>query len=496
MTSADPPIPVRVEVLSFASLFNESADPLAVDTYQRGFVWNEDKVRQLADDLSAYQQKADLKPPYYMGTVLIHHHADKKKRFLIDGQQRITALCLLHWQLNNSLPTKCALSYSPKSARRIRTAVEVLRKHRCTPDAGIFDQIVFTVISVDRVDLAFTFFDTQNNRGLPLHATDLLKAYHLRAVGADADADADAASVERKEALQTLCAQRWEGIQRGAPVMSHDQEFAQSLFVKFLWRARYWTGQRVTLGGHNALMEEFQKHTWENKGDPATMPLYRSRHNQLGTALTLGRDGHGEIHTNRISLSPRAEDLPFAIRQPIHKGIGFFLYADKYAALLRRLVVDPTDSVEVLHFREVYEKLLMANSLFLREIFLLAAVMFADQFEDEKLWEFSLWLDHALGAIRLEKEQVRYEAAQNFFKQDTLNLLDVIASGYRPEQVVAHLKANHTHAKTYSDETIEAGKGVQGVYKQAVLTYYGRGDATSLNGKHAWIDTKLEGVLA
>ena len=484
MTAGDSSIPVQVEVLSFAQLFNESVFPLAVDTYQRGFVWRDDKVQQLADDLSAYQQEDDPKPPYYMGTVLIHRHAEKEKHFLIDGQQRITALCLLHQQLKNSLPTNCALSYSPKSARRLRAAVEVLREHVCMPDAGIFDQIVFTVISVDRVDLAFTFFDTQNNRGVPLHATDLLKAYHLRAV--------DTESVARKEALQTLCAQRWEGIQRGTPVLSHDQEFAQSLFAKFLWRARYWTGQRVSLGGHDALMEEFQQHTWKSEGDPATIPLYRSRHNRLGTALTLRRDGHGEIHTNRISLSPKAEDLPFAIRQPIHKGIGFFLYADKYAALLRRLVVDPNDSVEVLRFREVYEKLVMANSLFLREIFLLAAVMFADQFDDEKLWEFSLWLDHALGAIRLEKQQVRYEAAQNFFKQDTLNLLDVIASGYRPEQVIAHLKANHTHAKTYSDETIEPGKGVQGIYKQAVLAYYGRIDVTSLNGKHTWIDTKLK----
>lgn len=488
MNSGDQSIPVHVEVLSFASLFNESAFPLAVDTYQRGFVWKDDKVRQLADDLSAYQQVADLKPPYYMGTVLIHRHADKEKRFLIDGQQRITALCLLHRQLNNSLPTNCALSYSPKSARRIRAAVEVLSEHVCSLDAGIFDQIVFTVISVDRVDLAFTFFDTQNNRGVPLHATDLLKAFHLRAV--------DAVSVERKEALQTLCAQRWEGIQRGTPVMSHDQEFAQSLFAKFLWRARYWTGQRVTLGGHDALMEEFQQHTWKSEGDSATIPLYRSRHNRLGTALTLRRDGHGEIHTNRISLSPKAEDLPFAIRQPIHQGIGFFLYADKYAALLRRLVVEPTDSVEVLHFREVYEKLVMANSLYLREIFLLAAVMFVDQFGDERLWEFSLWLDHALGAIRLEKQQVRYEAAQNFFRQDTLNLLDVIASGYRPEQVIAHLKTNHIHAKTYTEESIMAGKGVQGVYKQAVLTYYERADAASLAGRHSWIDDRLRGGVA
>jgi len=489
MSTAIPPIPVEVEVLSFSQLFDESTSPLAVDTYQRGFVWSDDKVRQLADDLTVYQSEAEPKPPYYMGTILIHRNEDKQKHFIIDGQQRLTALSILHQQIRESLPSNCALTYSPKSARRIRAAATVFQKHASPLSGVIFGQIVFTVICVDRVDLAFTFFDTQNNRGVPLDATDLLKAYHLRSV--------DGTAVKDKEALQTLCARRWEGIQQGAPVMSHDQEFAPSLFTKFLWRARYWRGQRVVYGNHDALMEEFQKQTLETKGDHATIPLYRSRHNRLGTALTITRDGRSEIHTNRISLSPKSEYLPFAIRQPIQKGIGFFLYAEKYSALLRRLVVEPIESNEVLRFREVYEKLMMANSLFLREIFLLAALVYADQFDDEKLWEFSLWLEHALGAIRLEKQQVRYQAAQNFFKDDALNLLDVIANSFRPEQVIAHLCTPHRHADAYANETIESGKGVQGVYKNAVLDYYfERGGETSLRGKPEWITAKLKGDAA
>lgn len=476
---------VEVAVQNFSELFGASPLPLAVDTYQRGFVWSDEKIRQLADDLADYQRESEPKPPYYMGTVLVHRHAGKEKRFIIDGQQRLTALCVLHQKLMGNLPISCALTYSPKSARRIRGAAQIFRDHQPCPSNSIFEQIVFTVISVERVDLAFTFFDTQNNRGVPLHATDLLKAYHLRAV--------DGATTELKEALQTLCATRWEGIQQGAPVMSHEQEFASSLFSKFLWRARYWTGSRVIYGNHDALMDEFQKQTWKTEGGHDTIPLYRSRHNRLGTTLTLKRDGHSEIHTNGISLSSKAEDLPFAIRQPIHKGIGFFLYADKYAALLRRLVIEPTESSEVLCFREVYEKLLMANSLFLREIFLLAAISYADQFEDEKLWEFSLWLEHALGAIRLGKEQVRYEVAQNFFKKGTLNLLDVIASSYRPEQVITYLREHHMHSDIYTKENIESGKGVQGRYKQALLTYYGWVEQSSLRGKEGWIIAKLKG---
>lgn len=482
---------VNISVLNFTQLFEgtsatEGVFPLAVDTYQRGFVWNDEKIRQLTKDLVGYQKKRDPKPPYYMGTVLIHKNASKKKRFIIDGQQRLTALCILHQKLSNRIPQNCALTYSPKSAQRICAARSIYEKAE-NPINHIFDQIVFSVISVERVDLAFTFFDTQNNRGVPLHATDLLKAYHLRAVNG--------------EMLQKQCAQRWESIQQGKPVMSHDQEFTSSLFSKFLWRARCWTGGRVFPGGHGALLKEFQKQTWKSKGDQDTIPLYRSRHNLLGMALTLTREGHSEIQGNSISLSPNARDLPFAVRQPIHKGIGFFLYANKYAELLRWLMVEPTGSRELIRFREVYAKLLLANSIFLREVFLLVSLLYADQFGEEQLWEFSLRLEHTLGAIRLEKQQVRYETAQNFFKKDTQNLLDVISSSFAPRQVIGHLKSHHHKRDIYFSKDkdikeIAKGEGVQGVYKQAVLTYYGHSEIKSLSNKEQWIKAKLTGEAA
>ena len=476
--------PIGVEVLSFSKLFRDSPLPLAVDTYQRDFIWDDEKIRQLAHDLTDYQKSPAPSPPYYMGTVLVHCHREKNKRFIIDGQQRLTALCVLYYGLMGNLPAHCELAYSPKSARRIRSAARLFSASPNIPDSAVFEQIEFTVIWVDRADMAFTFFDTQNNRGVRLHATDLLKAYHLRAV--------NGATMDRKEDLQTLCAQRWEATQQGEPVMSHEQEFAPSLFSKFLWRARNWTASRVMRGGHDELMEEFQKQTTKSDGDHDTIPLYRSRHNRLGTALTFKRDGDFEIHTSRISLSPRADGLPFAIRQPIQAGIGFFLYAEKYAALLRRLV---GPSVEVQRFREVYEKILMANSVFLREGFLLAALMYMDQFDDERLWEFSLWLEYSLGAIRVDKQQVRYETAKNFFKSDaaTLNLLDVIAGGYCPQQVIAHLQRNQEQQGIYKKETIGSGKGVQGIYKQAVLSYYDRPGWPSLGDKHIWIHEKLKG---
>lgn len=96
MKTDDSPSSVRVGVRSFSDLFDKSKFPFAIDTYQRGFVWNDEKLRQLADDLADYQNEPDPKPPYYMGSILTHTNITKKKRFIIDGQQRLTALCVLH----------------------------------------------------------------------------------------------------------------------------------------------------------------------------------------------------------------------------------------------------------------------------------------------------------------------------------------------------------------------------------------------------------------
>ena len=73
-------------------------------------MWHSDKMRQLLDDLAEYAQVADPKPPYYMGAILLHRSADKQQRFVVDGQQRLTALSVLHHHLKREVPANCALS--------------------------------------------------------------------------------------------------------------------------------------------------------------------------------------------------------------------------------------------------------------------------------------------------------------------------------------------------------------------------------------------------
>jgi uncharacterized protein with ParB-like and HNH nuclease domain len=114
---------VTVKVCSFNDLFmREAIYPIAIDTYQRTYIWCKDKVQELVNDLNDYLQD-DKELPYYMGNVLLHQHNEKQKLFIIDGQQRLTTLCILYFVLLGKFiaDDKMAMEYhSPLSAKNIK----------------------------------------------------------------------------------------------------------------------------------------------------------------------------------------------------------------------------------------------------------------------------------------------------------------------------------------------------------------------------------------
>jgi len=482
---------VRVGSLSFAELLGGEW-PLALDSYQRGFVWGADKLLQLTRDLAEFASQAKAEVPYYLGAVLLHRDAQHRRRFIIDGQQRLTALSLLYHRATDELPVGQALSYSGQSARYIAEGIRALRQQPAIA-REVLDGLRLTVIEVDSSDLAFTFFDTQNNRGVPLKATDLLKAYHLRAIDHAEGEDA------LKHFLQQQCAERWEALQRLPAVLSPGQDFAPHLFNRFLWRARRWRAAQTPASRHEALLEEFQGDTWTQAADRRArvdqVPLYATRHNRLATALTLTRDGDQVLQGSPLRIGHNPANLPMALRQPLHEGLAFFLYADKYAALLQKLMNDPAPCAEVTAFRAIYQQLLCSNQEYLREVFMLCSLVYVDQFEVEQLTAFALRLEFLLGAIRLDKKQVKQETAANFFRLAELNLLDVIVQSYHPKQVLDFLRQRQQAvAASYAEEAIEVGNGVQGRYKRAVLAFYrdhAGVDCGSLADKAHWLEAAL-----
>src|SRR5690606_579402 len=90
--------------------------------------------------------------------------------------------------------------------------------------ASILGKLIFTVIITNCEDEAFTFFDSQNNRGVSLGAVDFLKSYHLR-------------ELKDKIDIQTKFVKQWDS--------NNANQFLDELFSQTLWRSRNWKGKNI-----------------------------------------------------------------------------------------------------------------------------------------------------------------------------------------------------------------------------------------------------------
>lgn len=453
---------VRVSVENFYGLIQQ-AYSLRLDHYQRPYVWSADKVRQLLDDLSTFRQQKK-QAAYYMGTLLLHRQDDSASLFVIDGQQRLSSLAVLYHALSGDLPKGIDFHYrSPLSAANLKQAQQTIADMQpLVFDITLFAQLCFTVITVDHEDLAFTFFDTQNNRGVPLAATDLLKAYHLRAIEQD------------NAPMQQDCARRWESIQLSRiPTGPKSRDFATDLFGQYLWRARNWRGQKhLERESHDALLATFQHRSVANDSADR-LPLYPAHANQLASYLSVHCEHDYQLDLMPLQLGPDPARLPFSLRQPIHKGLGFFLYAQKYAALLDELLYQPPSHAGIAEIRDFHQRVVKTNSPYLQELFNLAMLMHVDRFGYTALLPFAHMTEMLLGGLRLEKKYLFKEGPIKYLREARHNLLDVIAAAYRPDEVMDFLKSELAAGAGYrAIDKIESPDGVQGRYLAAVRNYY------------------------
>lgn len=202
-----------------------------IPIYQRLYVWGEDQVLTLLNDLAnAYERDADL---FFLGgTLLVEQQARNGRAFdLIDGQQRFTTLWLLCHVWGNSLkPFLTAksgeqieprlrfairpevnrfleeLAFGPggfpatgeEATLRMRTAMDLMRslfekrplpagaKHKEEHLAGlaefVYTKVKFVVTTVPRETDLNKLFEVINNRGVQLQHHEILKARMLDAL--------------------------------------------------------------------------------------------------------------------------------------------------------------------------------------------------------------------------------------------------------------------------------------------------------------------------
>lgn len=207
-----------------------------IPEYQRPYAWTDEEVQTLFDDLVEYTQER-IDSPYFLGTIVSYTNDDKEQE-IIDGQQRITTLCLLLraiytkiekmddtdernnfirqiepalWQtdeltgkanknqsllesrvfeseynaiLTNILETgttgKSAKDNYSKNYSLCQKLIDEYAKEEPLTFYSFINNIlnkaIVLPIKADSQDTALTIFSTLNDRGLPLSDADIFKA--------------------------------------------------------------------------------------------------------------------------------------------------------------------------------------------------------------------------------------------------------------------------------------------------------------------------------
>ncbi|GHO49643.1 DUF262 domain-containing protein [Ktedonospora formicarum] len=210
-----------------------------VDYYQREYKWEAKQVRELLEDLEAnflndYEEgharsAVETYKHYFLGSIIVSNRDGKK--FIIDGQQRLTSITLLLIYLHNLQQNRpdnehvdiSNLIFSEKYGKKSfnldiderATCIEALyNQHAISFDANNEPESIRTILAryddierlfpptlangvlpyfidwlkenVDLVEIttfsdedAYTIFETMNDRGLSLSPTDMLKGYLL-----------------------------------------------------------------------------------------------------------------------------------------------------------------------------------------------------------------------------------------------------------------------------------------------------------------------------
>jgi len=464
--------PIDVNIKPYKELFDRTRK-IVIPEYQRPYIWGREKSEELLKDLDEYFLKSKPDKPYYLGTILYYFNRKDRVYEVIDGQQRITTLLIIKRLLSEKdLPEYEDVIYnSHQSIKCIKDAqtyfqqnIELLQK---LEEARFLDQLHFTLIVTNAEDDAFTFFDTQNNRGVKLGSTDFLKAYHLRAISSPK--------------LQDVSARQWEK----ASTKINEGSLLSHLFEKVLWRSRNWKGQtKIDFESKKEILKTFQKATIKTNY-PDSYPLYPNLFNRQSIGHQYQSNGELLlIQSNQKSFEKA--DYPFSLRQPLHKGMNFFRYSDKYIAIYNLFfnfdeIVDD-DIQQVRNFySEVYNQ---DMSVYLRHFMQLCIVVYYDVFGNRQLLHAVYAFDYLIGSIRLIKQQVKKEAISLCLKKDLPNnILDVIANAYLPDELFDFLYSIKDLEEIYISEKVKLDDGVRGRYKKRVLKYFNKNDKSLTNRK-------------
>lgn len=271
---------------------------LSVPDYQRAYCWRKENIVGLLNDVTQWQL-GHKDGAYHIGTLVLKERKDVAGKLtydIIDGQQRLTTLCIYLSLMDNSPNRDLNLGRNNSTSQAKKCLIEAKRTIEEWIEVGKADQRKTAKIDADRLrfsvvvigsdepdDLAFRFFNHINSMGKPLTDYELLKGHHLRYMNGD---------VESK-----IMADRWKYLD---PIKS-------DLLHYCLFRIRRWLERDENFSPY---ADELQEHT-----------LFRE--------FSLDFEPDKDIHTFY---------KPCEIDSMISGGMEFFNYVEMYRSHYVRFV--------------------------------------------------------------------------------------------------------------------------------------------------------------
>jgi hypothetical protein len=487
----------EVGTICIKDLF-KSEIKLIIPDYQRPYVWNKEHITAVLEDWHDHFFKDNEfnedAIEYFMGAVMIHKNNNNNYE-VIDGQQRLTTLLVMDYVWNNddSVLSKGNFNFEYKSkvsATHIKENRNYLHSINGNLISKQFNKIVskliFSIIITDKEDNAFVFFDSQNNRGVPLDEIDFFKSYHLR-------------ELNNFENYLKFFAKKFDQINSLNNAKIHNEPHLKSLnelFIKQLWRIRFWSKNKLWFASRKSLLNTFQKNTVVFDAVD-NVRLYPSFNNTLGSSLRFNKQMQPELNSTIRLYGSDSIDIPFTINQPIQKGIGFFLFTEKYSSLFNYIFRDKKIE-DISNVTSLIYKLY--NDYFIN-LYQMALVMYYDKFGEEQIEAFAKWFEHFMGAFRMNRSSI-VEQSPIVLLRDYGNILQLIQQSYLSNEVLSSLKKavpeNYYEGFTYEDKNdkifIANANGqlsfARQNYYQSVKSFYSKSITLNykLTDKQNWIN--------
>ncbi len=207
---------------------------LRIPSYQRIYCWPQKNVELLLDDIFVPRGHK-----YHLGTVIFQF---KDGAFdIIDGQQRLVTLAIILRALgdteipllNEKFDSVEAQNYIGYNRYLVENYIERYfpnQDKKREASQQIKEYVSFDVLTLQdsSIDLAYTFFSTQNSRGKSLTDYELLKSHHLRYIP------------ENYEQQQRHLAKKWDDLLVRSEREGGDGSVSTTLGI-YLYCLRKWT---------------------------------------------------------------------------------------------------------------------------------------------------------------------------------------------------------------------------------------------------------------